>query len=206
MPIEKINKTKNYTCVFWKIEENLDTLLEKLKANSTELKQLDQITNLNRKKQNITARLILNYLSKKKTNLLYTKNGKPYCNNFNHISISHSKKYCILLKSEKPAGVDIQHKHKNIEKLIPKFIHKEEEKKIDKKNIIPNLHFIWCAKEAIYKTLNTSCSLKENIFVNKIKNTRNTNAYYNISKKSTKYKVIFEQINDYYIAIAMKDE
>jgi len=203
MPIIKIYKTINYTCVFWRIEEDLNNLLQQLKATPNELNQINKITNVKRKKQNITARLILNYLSKKKEIILYTKNGKPYSKNFKNISISHSKKYCVLLISEKNIGIDIQFQNKNIIKLSSKFVNEKEAKLINKKKIIANLHFIWCAKEAIYKTLHKSSSFKKDIFIGKMTNNNVTNAYY---KTTTKYKIIFKNIEDYYFTIAIKHE
>ena len=203
MPIVKINKTNNYTYVFWRIEEDLNDLLLKLKATQNEINKIDKITNVKRKIQNITARLMLNHLSKKKEIILYTENGKPYTKSFKNISISHSEKYCVLLVSEKTIGIDIQFHNKNIKKLSPKFVNEEDEILIGKKNLIKNLHFIWCAKEAIYKTVHKSCSFKKDIFIEKIKNKNSANGYY---KTKTKYKIIFEKINNYYFAIAIKYE
>ena len=73
MPIIKIKKTKDYVYGLWKIEETINDLLSKLSPNKFEKKQLEKISHLQRKKQSIAAKLILNELLQKKITILYEK-------------------------------------------------------------------------------------------------------------------------------------
>ena len=107
MPIIKVNKTKEYIYGIWKITENAEQLLKKLNPNKFEIIQLEKISHLERKKQSITAKLILNQLAKKKIIISY-ENKIPYCNAYPNISISHSDIYSIALISEKIIGIDLQ--------------------------------------------------------------------------------------------------
>ena len=202
MPITKINKTKKYTLVLWKIKESILDLLKQLNPTEKELIEINRFKNTNRKKQNIISRLILNHLANKKVKLQYSKQGVPSCNSFEHISISHSKDYCAIIISGKKIGIDIQCLKKNILDLSPKFIN-EKEKKICKDNSM-KLHFIWCAKEAVYKTLNgKSCSFKESIYIENVINGNITNGHYNHKKMSVKYDIYCEIFEEYFMSIAM---
>ena len=204
MAIEKIIKTFYYKCFFWKIEEDIDELITELQPDENERKEIGKINNEKRKKQNIAARIMLNKCAKKKIKLNYFSNGRPFCTKYNHISISHSGAYCVLLTSNNNIGVDIQYKNNKIKKLSSKFIHTKEES-IVKQEKMKNLHFIWCAKEAIYKTLNTKCSLKENIHLNSIVDNKGDGYYVNNNLK-IRYSIIFDILGDYFFAIAIKDD
>ena len=202
MSIIKIEKKTTYTLVIWKIEEDINSLLNQLKPTKQEMKEIDRFKHNNRKKQNIISRLILNQLANKKVKLNYSKNGVPLCNVFKHISISHSKHYCTVIGSENNIGIDVQYYKENILKISPKFIN-QKEKTTSKKNK-EILHFIWCAKEAIYKTLHgINCSFKENIHIEEIKNKHVTRGYFQNAKKTIKYDVYCEKFEPYFMAIAI---
>jgi len=202
MSIIKIKKNTEYTLVIWKIEEEINSLLNQLEPTKQEIKEIDRFKTNNRKKQNIISRLIINQLANKKVKLNYSENGVPLCSIFKHISISHSKKYCTVIGSENKIGIDIQYYKKNILEISPKFINQKEKTTSNKNK--ETLHFIWCAKEAIYKTLNgTNCSFKENIHIEKIKNKHITSGYYQNAKNTIKYDVYCEKFETYFMAIAI---
>ena len=101
----------------------------------------------------------------------------------------------------KKIGIDIQYFKKNIFKISKKFISPEE----NSQNLdIIKLHFIWCAKEAVYKTLNgKSCSFKESIYIENVINGNITNGHYNHKKMSVKYDIYCEIFEEYFMSIAM---
>ena len=203
MSIIKIEKKTEYTLVIWKIEEEMSSLLNQLNPNKQELEEIDLFKNENRKKQNIISRLILNHLGDKKVKLEYSQRGVPSCSIFAHISISHSKKYCIVIGSHNTIGIDIQYCKDNILEISPKFINQKE--RIESNGDKEKLHFIWCAKEAIYKTLNgIKCSFKEDIYIEKVENKHVNVGYYENTKKSIEYDVYCEKIEAYFMAIAIK--
>ena len=68
MPILNTQKTKNYTYAIWHIDESLDELLSLLNVTEKEYEEINHISHINRRKQNIAARLLLNHLAKKKLN------------------------------------------------------------------------------------------------------------------------------------------
>lgn len=203
MPLIEIEKKNNYSYGIWKITENKEDLLHILNPNIQELKYIDRISNLKRKKQNIGARLILNKLSNKKTPIKYNKLGAPSCVDFNHISISHSHEYCIVITNKQPVGIDIQYKKSNIIEISKKFINSTELN--NPKKSTQELHFIWCAKEAIYKTIDTyPISLKENIYIRPFNKKMNTTGYYKNKEEVIHYKINYKKLENYFIAIAIK--
>ena len=195
MPIIKIKKTKDYVYGLWKIEETINDLLSKLSPNKFEKKQLEKISHLQRKKQSIAAKLILNELLQKKITILYEKQT-PYCEEHPNISISHSDKYSAVLISTKKIGIDLQKEERKIENIKNKFLH-EKEKNI--KYSLKELHYIWTSKEAIYKTIkNERCSFKENVFLTKDMK----NGYYINKSKKIEFDIEIQKIKKLYLTIA----
>jgi len=194
MPIIKIKKTKDYIYGLWKIEETINELLSKLSPNKFEKKQLGKISHLQRKKQSISAKLILNELLQKKITILYEKQI-PYCEEYSNISISHSDKYSAVLISTEKIGIDLQKEERKIENIKTKFLHKTENIKYSLKE----LHYIWTAKEAIYKTIkNERCSFKENIFLSKKMKT----GYYINKSKKIEFDLEIKKMKKLYLTIA----
>ena len=197
MPLIKTKKTEKYTYAIWKIEENSETLLKLLKPNKYELTLLNKISNQKRKDQSIAAKILLNNILQKKTTIFY--NGKaPYCKEISNISITHSDNYAAILLSEKKIGIDLQKEEQKIIMLKNKFLSKEREKN---NYSIEDLHFIWTAKEALYKTLNgLTCSIKDNIYIEK----KMKKGYFIKNNVKIEYNLESKKINDLYLSIAIK--
>ncbi|MAZ56086.1 MAG: hypothetical protein CMP54_03745 [Flavobacteriales bacterium] len=205
MPLVKKEESTKYTYALWRIDESLNDLITQLNPNKEERIAIERFRNIKRRKQNISARLILNMLAKKKEIISYSKNGTPKSNLFKYISISHSNKYCILIASNVNIGVDIQYINPNIEKISDKFLNSIEKNRINKKNPIHEMHFIWCAKESIYKTLNNvPCSFKKNIEIEAINDNMKTIGYYKNNNTRTTYNIEYKLLENYFIGIATK--
>ena len=131
MPLVKKKESTKYTYALWRIDESLNDLITQLKPNKEERIAIERFRNIKRRKQNISARLILNALAKNKEIISYSKNGTPKSRLFKHISISHSNNYCILLTSNNNIGVDIQYINPNIEKISDKFLNNIEKNRIN---------------------------------------------------------------------------
>ena len=153
----------------WHINENLSDLIKILNPSKNELSEINSYKTLKRKKQNICSRILLNIISDKKTILRYNEFGKPYCENFKFISISHSDNFCGIVTSNENIGLDIQKKKPNIEKLSSRFV-SSGERLVKFNNEVDKIHYIWCFKESIYKIVNhPNCSFKNNILIEKFK-------------------------------------
>lgn len=79
-------------------------------------------------------------------------NGKPHFKNQPwELSLSHSKQMiaCIIDKSGRPAGVDIELIRDSIGKLAPKFVSENDSTPFKEGPM--HEHLIWGAKEVLYK-------------------------------------------------------
>ena len=84
--------------------------------------------------------------------LRHDENGKPYLTDGRKISISHSEnKVLIALSDAIEIGVDIQYPRKKTTQIIQRITSPEEWEIPMEQGIYNTAHFIWCAKEAVYK-------------------------------------------------------
>ena len=79
MPLISVKKKDKYIYGVWKITESLNSLLNEIKLNKNDVNYLSQISNEQRKKQSIAAKIILNQISNKTINIKYRENGAPFC-------------------------------------------------------------------------------------------------------------------------------
>ena len=202
MPLINVKKKDKYIYGVWKITENLNSLLNEIKLNKNDANYLSQISNEQRKKQSIAAKIILNQISNKTINIKYRENGAPFCTEYKNISISHSNIFSVTLISDEITGIDIQHKKTNIKKLKSKFINNQDFNNCF--NEIDFLHHTWCSKEAIFKTLNNSkCSFKNNIHIEN-KNKNFSLGFYIKDDKKINFEINHEKFENYFISIAKK--
>jgi 4'-phosphopantetheinyl transferase EntD len=137
----------------WKIEENLDFLLQKVTLNADEKKRLKSFRNLSRKFEFLSVRALLAELTGNTASIVYNKNNKPFLKDGSmFISISHSHQLtAILLSVNEKVGVDLEFMSSNIAAVALKFINVKEKITKDPANRLFHLYLHWCAKEALYK-------------------------------------------------------
>ncbi len=87
--------------------------------------------------------------------LHYVGNGAPVLHDPWHISFSHSNQYAaVAVTPERAVGIDIEKKGRRILRLSDKILNAEEKTWCDRSNP-DELYYYWCAKESIYKIVNT---------------------------------------------------
>ena len=141
MSLQQIIKENNIKIGLWEIEESLEELLQ--------IAETISIPNCNtekRKKEFLISRLLLRNMSPN-TSINYNKFGAPELDNFQNISISHSKGLVAILLGDKKVGLDIEQISDKLLKLSSKFITEDKHDDLSKEKAT----LIWCAKEAIYK-------------------------------------------------------
>ncbi len=158
----------------------------------------------------LAGRLKIKQLQQKlKTDLLKTlglndliatdEAGKPFLTDGRYISISHSGERVALVVSNRPVGVDIQLFSPKILQVQAKFINKEDffHPEMDMQE---QLHFLWTAKEALYKALGKKgISLKQDIIIKHISSDLKT-AKGQIKNRT--FNLFFLKRERYYIAVA----
>jgi 4'-phosphopantetheinyl transferase len=150
--------TKHYLNEFsilgvWKIEEDLETLMNLVVLDSDEKKKYKGFRSNSRKLEFLSVRALLAELIGKEAGIVYNKNNKPFLKDGSRfISISHSHKLtAILLSTNEKVGIDLEYMSSNISTLAFKFLNRREKITKENNNRRYHLYLHWCAKEALYK-------------------------------------------------------
>lgn len=93
-------------------------------------------------------------ITAEKLNLRHLQSGKPVCDGC-YCSVSHSGNFVAVAIGKKPVGVDLQRfsgaKIEDIAKKV--FTEKEKAVFTSTENKTDEFYFIWCKKEALWKSL-----------------------------------------------------
>jgi len=137
----------------WKIEEDLQGLLDMVEMTPEDRKRYNVFRSTSRMLEFLSVRALLAEMLGKDAKIVYNKNNKPFVKDGSHfISISHSYKLtAILISKDERVGIDVEYMRSNINAFAFKFVNKKE--KITKNWSLRTYHLYvhWCAKEAIYK-------------------------------------------------------
>jgi 4'-phosphopantetheinyl transferase len=183
-----INLYENsYRLALWKLTETVEFFEEKAHLSPADLSLYSKISNETRKKEWLAVRVLLNEVLGFWPNITYMETGKPILNNhIRHLSISHSKEMVGILLCTSPfAGIDIEKTTRNIDNILPRFLSDDELKNISlSKN--PYSEIIhWCAKEAIFKSVNEPNILfSKRIIIEKINDDGTIEAKFKSKRKS----------------------
>ena len=140
--------TKHYLNEFsilgvWKIEEDLDSLLNLVVLDEDDYKKYKGFSSNSRKLEFLSVRALLAELLGKDARIVYNKNNKPFLKDGSRfISISHSHKLSsILVSTNEKVGIDLEYMSSNIAAIAFKFLNRRE--KITKNRMIINIIFIY---------------------------------------------------------------
>lgn len=165
--------TKHYLNEFsilgvWKIEEDLDTLMNLVVLDNDEKKKYKGFSSNSRKLEFLSVRALLSELIGKDTRIVYNKNNKPFLKDGSRfISISHSHKLtAILLSTNEKVGIDLEYMRTNIAAIAFKFLNRKEKVTKEHDDRKYHLYIHWCAKEALYKICDKEgISIQKNITI-----------------------------------------
>ena len=166
--------TKHYLNEFsilgvWKIEEDLNTLLELASLDNDERKKYKSFSSNSRKLEFLSVRALLAELIGRDAKIVYNKNNKPFLKDGSRfISISHSHKLTsILLSTNERVGIDLEYMSSNIAAIAFKLINRKEKVTKEQEDRRYHLYIHWCAKEALYKICDKEgISIRNNITIN----------------------------------------
>lgn len=165
--------TKHYLNKFsvlgvWKIEEDLNGLLELVVLDNDEKKKYKSFTSTSRRLEFLSVRALLGELLGADARIVYNKNNKPFLKDGSRfISISHSHKLtAILCSTNEKVGIDLEYMSANIGAFAFKFLNRKEKITKDAANRKYHLYLHWCAKEALYKICDKEgINFKKNITI-----------------------------------------
>lgn len=98
----------------------------------------------------------------------YDDFGKPFLLGIDqHISVSHSGPWASAMISDRPCGVDIQVYSHTVERISNRFLSGDESELTRQiQNRLHQLHFLWGAKECMYKAYGKKkLEFRQHIFI-----------------------------------------
>ena len=214
MPLHKVVYLQPNTKLYlWKISEDFDTLLREVRLKDSSLARLEGMKSESHQKGFLAVRMILQHLEYTDFDLLYDEFGKPHlkpqgCSIKDlELSISHSHDFSAIVISEQKVGLDLEQLKNKILKIAPRFMDISHLENLSTEEKIKKATVIWGIKESIFKLKNEvgisfSDHISENAstFDDKI-----TTATLKSNNKEEKFKIQFEQEEDYIFVCAFED-
>lgn len=146
-------------CLIWKIEESLAVLRPQLPLQFLADFHTGNLSSKERIRQSLAVRIALYYLLKRLDLpiLALSKNrqGQPVLGDGTlHISFAHTRYVAaVALSTVVPIGIDIETVKPSLHRVQKKFLTEKEVKGAN--NCLEKLAIYWCAKEALYKRLDS---------------------------------------------------
>lgn len=156
----------------WKIDEDINSLMELVVLDNDEKKKYKCFSSNSRKLEFLSVRALLAELIGKEAKIVYNKNNKPFLKDGSRfISISHSFKLTsILLSTNEKVGIDLEYMSTNIAAIAFKFLNRKEKVTKELEDRKYHLYIHWCAKEALYKICDKEgISIRKNITIEPFK-------------------------------------
>ncbi|HCQ13704.1 4'-phosphopantetheinyl transferase superfamily protein [Flavobacterium sp.] len=214
MPLHKVVYLQPNTKLYlWKISEDFDTLFREVRLKDSSLARLEGMKSESHQKGFLAVRMILQHLEYTDFDLLYDEFGKPHlkpqgCSIKDlELSISHSHDFSAIVISEQKVGLDLEQLKNKILKIAPRFMDISHLENLSTEEKIKKATVIWGIKESIFKLKNEvgisfSDHISENAFTfdDKI-----TTATLKFNNKEEKFKIQFDQEEDYIFVCAFED-
>ena len=201
--------TKHYLNEFsilgvWKIEEDLNTLLELASLDNDEKKKYKSFSSNSRKLEFLSVRALLaELIGRDANNKPFLKDGSRF------ISISHSHKLTsILLSTNEKVGIDLEYMSSNIAAIAFKFINRKEKVTKEQEDRRYHLYIHWCAKEALYKICDKEgISIRNNITINPfvVKESGEITGHVHTNKINESFELFYSKYDNYAIVWTKKN-
>ena len=196
--------TKHYLNEFsilgvWKIEEDLNVLMDLVTLDNDEKKKYKGFSSTSRKLEFLSVRALLAELIGRDAKIVYNKNNKPFLNDGSRfISISHSHKLtAILLSTNEKVGIDLEYMSSNIGAVTKE----QEEHRF-------HLYIHWCAKEALYKICDKEgISIRNNITIDPfiVRESGEITGHVRTTKINESFELFYSKYDNYAIVWTKKN-
>ena len=199
MPIVKTFNIDTKTRLYlWEVRETLAVLQEQVKLTPEQTETFGKIHNERAQKNFLATRLLLQEVGYSSKMLFYDPYGRPYLNDGQQISISHSFDRVAVIISDQAVGVDIEKKRDKIKRVARKFTQwNYQSASFSDENIIQKLTMTWCAKEVGFKIHNNPTLTLNDI---KVRDFFPNDVRTDIKVEDTIYEVYFAFIDDFVLA------
>lgn len=205
--IEKTELAGETKIGIWKLEEDADYFISKLKLSKEEKRTLDKLLSGKRYLQWLGSRVLIKELleTDEYVELMSDEQGKPVFQTLPYyLSITHSDEYAgVIISKEFQVGIDIEKIHPKIERIAHRFMNIEDMDTLSFEYEVEQMYVYWCAKEALYKLYGKrQLNFKNHIFIEPFDYMH----YGQIKGKIIKdafnksYAIAYEKLNDYMMA------
>ena len=139
----------------WEVTESEEELLKIISIPNEELEELYYTKSVQRRREKLAVRALLNTIFEDKVYLGHHDNGAPFIqNDFTHISITHTNRFvAIITHPTEEVGIDIESIERDFSVVEKKALSEEEIDDLDDEKKNEQLAIYWCAKEAIFKRM-----------------------------------------------------
>lgn len=154
MPLYKtIHVNELIRILIWDIQETKEDLSFQTALTPSSKNRLNSMKSEIHQRGFLSIRHLLKEVGYSDLDLYYDEFGKPFLNDGNHISITHSFRFSAIAISKKdPIGIDIEKQRDKILKIGHKFTPIDAYKNIvDQHSLVRKLTVVWGAKESLYK-------------------------------------------------------
>lgn len=162
-----------------------------------------------KKVQWLAVRLLLKELDEY-AEIYYDSFNKPCLkNSVEHISISHTSEYAVLLLDAKgPVGTDVEKISDKVISIAHKFMSETEMSCISENDKASHLTLFWCAKESVYKIYGQKELLfKEHIQVEPFAYGQSGNINVHLVNGNTDkfYKLYFQNLEEHKLVYSINE-
>ncbi len=168
MPLYKTLHPNSQTTVkIWKITESYDDLMQGIDLKPKSLQRVLGMKSELHQRGFLSVRHLLKEFGYTDVELHYDNNGKPYLNDGNYISITHSFIFSAIIVSDNKVGIDIEKQREKIVRIANRFVDYEDQY-LNNEDLgcVKKLTVIWCIKESLYKLFATpGLSFKQHTLV-----------------------------------------
>jgi phosphopantetheinyl transferase len=194
----------------WKIEEDINALLELAVLDNDDRKRFKGFASTSRKLEFLSVRALLAELLGKDARIVYNKNNKPFLKDGSRfISISHSHKLtAILTSTNEKVGIDLEYMSANIGAIAFKFLNRKEKVTKNSDNRKYHLYIHWCAKESLYKICDKEViSIRKNITIEpfEVKESGEIKGLVRTEKINESFDLWYSKYDNYAIVWTKKD-
>jgi 4'-phosphopantetheinyl transferase len=193
----------------WKIEEDINTLMEMIVMDNDDKKKYKAFTSTSRRLEFLSVRALLAELLDKDARIVYNKNNKPFLKDGSRfISITHSHKLTAIICSvDERVGIDLEYMSSNIGAFAFKFLNRKE--KITRNQDLKKYHLYihWCAKESLYKICDKEgISIRNNITVEpfEVKESGEITGRVHTTKINESFELFYSRYDNYAIVWTKK--
>ncbi len=169
MPLLDIIEKSQCRIGLWDISESPEELLQLVLLTEEEKKVFDNFKGAKRRSQWLAVRALLPQIAGADFCFVtYDALGKPFLNQHQLISISHSENMvAIQLSQSEMCGIDVQKVSGKMSRLAFKFINDQEFSFIPQEQSLQYYNLIWTMKEAIFKHFGSNLEFREQIMIDK---------------------------------------